>query len=80
VVFVGRRLAASLGAGVFVVDRAEHAVGGMPPLAVVVIDPDGNRERASSRVWKWLSRNNSHFKVELNDSATALSCAAFVPR
>jgi hypothetical protein len=52
----------------------------MPPLAVVVIDPDGNRERASSRVWKWLSRNNSHFKVELNDSATALSCAAFVPR
>ena len=26
-------------------------------------------------MWKWLSRNNSHSRVELNDSATALSRA-----
>ena len=62
-------------AGALVVDRAEHAVGGMPSVGVVFVDPGGDGVACCSRVRECRRLSSSNSRVELNDSLAALSRA-----
>jgi hypothetical protein len=74
-VFGDRFVGASRSAGVFVVDGAEHAVGGMPPLAVVVVNPRCGHVPGLFTGLEVVVSDQHPFSVELNVSATVLSRA-----
>ena len=59
-------------AGAFVVDRAEHAVGGMLLSVLYSSIQAATAWRACSRVRKCRRLSSSNSRVELNDSLAAL--------